>query len=54
MDVEGERRLEIVDRDLTHLREEFMESLSQTERAMTTMLTDLEICFEKLELQVAR
>ena len=54
MDVKGERRLEIVDRDLTHLREEFMESLSQTERAMTTMLTDLEICFEKLELQVAR
>ena len=52
LDEEGGRRLELVDRYLTQIREEFAESLSQSEWEMMTMLGKLEICFEKLELQV--
>ena len=54
MDVEAGRRLKIMDRDITRPWEEFVESLSLTERAMTTMFEKLEIHFEKLELQVSR
>ena len=54
LDSEGGRRLEIVDRDIVQLRKEFSHSITQTEQAMTGLLADLEIKFEKLELKVAK
>ena len=54
MDFEGGRNLETVDRYLSQLRQEFAESISQMEHAMTTILAELEIWFDKLELQVTR
>ena len=46
--------MEIVDRDMSQLREELVESISQSEHAMIGMLAKLEIRFDKLELQVAK
>ena len=54
LDIEGGRRLEIVDRDMSQLQEEFAHSISQTEQAMTELLAKLEVRFDKLELKVAK
>ena len=46
--------MEIVDRDIVQLQKEFSHSIHQTEQAMTGLLADLEIQFEKLELKVVK
>ena len=53
-DSEGGRRLETIDRDMAFLRKEFTRSVSRTENALTGMLAELEIKFEKLELKVVK
>ena len=54
IDSKGGRRLETVEMDMAHLRKEFAWSISRTKNALTGMLTDLEIQFEKLELKVVK
>ena len=54
MEDEGGHRLELVDKGITQIQEEFVESLSQSEWEMIVMLAELEIWFENLELQVSR
>ena len=54
IDSKGGRRLEKVDRDMAYLRKEFARSISHTENALTRMLVELEIKFEKLELKVVK
>ena len=51
---EGGRRMELVDIDLSRLREEFLESIYQSEIVMTRMIAELEVKFDKLELPVAK
>ena len=46
--------MEILNRDLSHLREEFAESISQSKSAMTRMIAELEVRFAKLELAVEK
>ena len=43
-----------MNRDISHLHEEFTEYISQSERAMTRMIAELEVRFEKLELEVEK
>ena len=51
---EGGRWLETIDRDMAYLKKEFTRSISRTENALTGMLAELEIKFEKLELKVVK
>ena len=54
LDSEGGRWLDNIGRDMVHLRIEFDRSILRTENALTGMLAELEIKFEKLELKVAK
>ena len=54
MDTEGRHRLEIIERDMVQLKKEFSPSISLTKQALTRMLEDLEIKYEKLELNVGK
>ena len=54
LDTEGGWRLEIVDRDISQLMEEFTHSISQIEQAMVGIISKLEVKFDKLELKVAK
>ena len=54
MDTEGGHHLEIIERHMVQLREEFSRSISLTKQALTWMLEDLEIKYEKLELNVGK
>ena len=46
--------MEIVDRDISWLQEEFTHSISQKEKAMIGMLAKLEVMFDKVELKVEK
>ena len=54
LDIEGWQHLEIVDHDMSQLREEFTHSISHTEQAMTELLDKLKVGFDKLELKVEK
>ena len=54
LDTEGGHCLEMVEHDIVQLRKEFSHSITQTEPTMTTILADLEIKFENLDLKVVR
>ena len=54
MDTEGGIHLEIIERDMVQLRKEFSRSISLNKQALTWMLEDLEIKYEKMELNVGK
>ena len=54
LDTEGGWRLEIVDRDISQLMEEFTHSISQIEQAMVGMIAKLEVKFNKPELKAEK
>ena len=51
IDTEGGCQLETIDMDMVQLRKKFGRSISRTENALTGMLEDLELKFEKMELK---
>ena len=54
MDTEGGHCLEIIERDMVQMRKDFSHSISLTKQALTWMLEDLEIKYEKMELNVGK
>ena len=54
MDDEGGHRFEMVNEHIVQIREDSIESLSQTEQALLEQLAYLEIRFERLEPRMAR
>ena len=54
MDTEGGLRVEIIKRAMVQIRKEFSRSISLTKQELTWMLENLEIKYEKLELNVGK
>ena len=53
-DVESAHRFDNVYKDLAYVKKEGEWAISRTKNVLTSMLADLEIKFEKLELEVAK
>ena len=54
IDTKGGRCLELVDRYLSRLREEFIESISQSKSMVARMVAEMEVRFDKVELEVEK
>lgn len=54
MDGEGGKRFEMLEEDLTQLREEAVEALTQTMQQVNEIIANLESRMEKMEIQAAR